>query len=571
MRLKIIRLSIIVCFVIIIFNLFYIQGIRGNYYLNLSLNNHIRLVALEGWRGLIKDRNGKILADNRLSFNVAVLPQDLVNRERELFAFLSEVLGIDSKKIIQRYRAKKTSLFAPVILAEDISREKAIVLEENKYRFPSLLIQETTRRFYPFHDDGAHLLGYVGKINRSKMKELREYGYVPQSLFGYGGVEEYYDNDLRGEEGGIQIEVNHQGQQVRLLGLKEPRQGKDITLTVDADIQALSQGLLEGKTGSIILMDMDNGEILGLTSAPSFDPNIFLDSQMQERISSLFVNPASPLLNRAIQGVYPPGSVFKVVLALAGLSNDKITLDKSFFCNGVYELGGTQFNCTHEHGSQNLEQSLAHSCNIYYYHLGLLLGADSIFKYAHLMELGNLTQIDLPYEEKGFIPSRRKTLSAAGRQWYTGDTLNFSIGQGMTLATPLQLVRVMAMVANNGRAIHPHIIRNLEGKNFDQYSSVKEIPLPKNVFQIVQKALRQAVVDTTGTAQALNIEGLHVAGKTGTAQSTAGKEHHAWFVGYVKGKKNLAFCVFLEHGGSSSNACVIARDLLLKMREKEIL
>ena len=571
MRLKIIRLSIITCFLIIILNLIYIQGIRGNYYLDLSLHNHIRLVALEGWRGLIKDRNGKILADNRLSFNVAVLPQELGDGQKELFTFLSGVLAVEQKKILQKYFAKKTSLFAPVILGEDISREQAIILEENKYRFPSLLIQETYRRFYPFHEYGAHLLGYVGKINHSRMKELPDYGYVPQSLFGYGGIEEYYDSALRGEDGGAQIEVNQQGQQVTLLGLKEPRQGKDITLTVDAEIQQLSQGLLEGKAGSIILMDMDNGEILGLISSPSFDPNIFVDSQMQERISSLFVHPSSPLLNRAIQGTYPPGSVFKIVLALAGLSTQKITVDKSFFCDGSFELGGTKFECTHQHGDENLEQSLVHSCNIYYYHLGLLLGADIIFKYAHLMELGNLTQVDLPYEEKGFIPNRRTLLLTVPRPWYAGDTLNFSIGQGLTLTTPLQLVRVMAIVANNGILIHPQVIKALQGKSLDPYSSVKEIPIGKDILKTIQKALRQAVVQDSGTAHILDIQGLYVAGKTGTAQSAGKRGNHAWFVGYVKGKKNLVFCVFLEHGGSSYNACVIARDLLLKMREEDIL
>lgn len=569
MRLKILRLSTTTAFIIILLNLIYIQVIRGGYYFNLSLHNRIRLVTLEGPRGRIKDRNGRILADNRLSYAAAVIPQDMDQTQQELFSFLSKVLGLDQKELLQKYEAKKTASFIPVVLSEDISRDKAILLEENKYRFPPLLIQETYRRYYPFETQGAHLLGYVGKINRLRMEELKEYGYVPQSLFGYGGVEEYYDTYLRAQEGGIQVEVDNRGQQVRLLGLKDPRQGQDITLTVDADIQVSAQRLLEGKSGAIILMDTDNGEILALTSAPSFDPNVFLNPQERDKVSSLFNNPSSPLFNRAVQGVFPPGSVFKVVLAVSALSTQKIDPHKTFFCPGFYELGGVKFGCTHEHGTEDLEGSLVHSCNVYYYNLGLLLGAETIDKYAHTLGLGSFTFIDLPYEEKGFIP--QKGLLPGGQRWYAGDILNFSIGQGMTLVTPLQLVQMMAVVAGDGRQVHPHVIKMIGERGVNRYDSNKETALDKGVLKIIQKALRQAVVDSSGTAHALNIEGLYTAGKTGTAQSSGRQENHAWFAGYARGRKNISFCVFLEHGGSSYHACVIARDLLLDMQAKGIL
>ena len=571
MRLKIIRLSTIAAFIIILLNLIYIQVIKGGYYFDLSLHNRIRLLSLEGPRGRIKDRHGKILADNRFSYDAAVVPWGVDETQPELFSFLSKVLSLDQKKLLEKYEAKRTASFVPVLLAEDISRDQAILLEENKYRFPSLLIQEAYRRQYPFYAEGAHLLGYVGKINRLRMEELKEYGYVPQSLFGYGGVEEYYDAYLRGEEGGVQIEVDNRGQQVRLLGLKDPRQGQDITLTVDADIQVSAQRLLEGKSGVIILMDADNGEILGLTSAPTFDPNVFLNPQARREVSALFSHSSSPLFNRAIQGVFPPGSVFKMVVALSALSTQKINSRKTFFCPGFYELGGMKFGCTHEHGTEDLEGSLAHSCNVYYYNLGLLVGAQTIYKYAHDLGLGSLTYIDLPYEEKGFVPHQQKGLLASGQRWYAGDTLNLSIGQGMTLTTPLQLARMMALVASDGKQVHPHVIKMIGEKSIERYDSNKEIPLDKNILKIIQKALRQAVVDSSGTAHALNVEGLYVAGKTGTAQSSGKKENHAWLVGYVKGKKNISFCVFLEHGGSSYNACVIARDLLLDLRGKGIL
>ena len=280
MRLKIIRIIIVGLFVLIVAGLFYVQVIRGQYFFHLSANNRIRIVPLEGWRGRIKDRNGKVLADRRVAYNVMVAPQDLHDRQ-ELFRFLAKVLGIDEKKIEEKYTQKKYALFAPVVVAEDIARDKAIILEENKYLYPSLIIQEGFRRSYPLGNNSAHVLGYVGKINRVQKERFKEYGYSPQSIIGYSGAEEYYDAYLKGGEGGLQIEVNSRGQQVRLMSLKEPTTGQDISLTIDSDVQQIALDVLEGQTGVIVVMDMDNGEILGLTSVPTYDPNIFVDAAEQ--------------------------------------------------------------------------------------------------------------------------------------------------------------------------------------------------------------------------------------------------------------------------------------------------
>lgn len=569
MRLKIIRLIIVVLFIVIVLDLFSLQAIQGRYFYGLSMNNRIRVVPLDGWRGRIKDRNGRILADNRLAYDVAVTPQDIQDAET-LFRFLSEVLGESRQAILQRYHQKKTAPFAPVPIAEDIPREKALVIEENKYRFPSLFIQETFKRFYPLEENSAHVLGYIGKINRAQKERFKEYGYSLQSVVGYSGIEEYYDTYLRGEEGGLQVEVNSRGQQVRLLGLRQPQKGQDLTLTIDGDIQRTALELLAGRRGTIVVMDMDNGEILALTSSPSFDPNVFAGGG-RRGVGHLFSDPSAPVLNRAIQGVFPPGSVIKTVLATAGLDTRKIGVQTSFVCNGAYYLKKARFRCTHVHGSQNLIEAIAHSCNVYFYNLGLLLGAPAIENYAHLLGLGEQTYVDLPYEEAGVIPSHQQRRYAGG-QWRAGDTLNISIGQGETLVTPLQMVRMMAVVGRQGIMVQPHLLKAVGDMEVEKPPQPRRVPIDEKIFQTVQKGLRAAVSDFAGTAHILDLKDLHVAGKTGTAQTSGGQETHAWFVGYAKGeKRHIALGVLLEHGGSSYHACVVARDLLLSMQAGNVL
>ena len=563
MRIKIIRYLIIGLFCMVVLDLFYIQAVRGKYFYNLSVNNMIRVVPLEGWRGRIFDRNGNILADNQNSYNVMITGQEVKNAE-EIFTFLADVLNIPRKEIIKKYNQKKTAPFIPVVVVDKITNEQAIIIEENRFRFPGLIVQEGFKRNYPLEENSAHVLGHVNKINQSKIKKFKEYGYSPQSIVGYSGVEEFYDSYLRGEDGGLQIEVNSRGNQVRLLSLKEPSKGQDLVLTIDKDIQQLSMDLLQDKIGSIVIMDTDNGQILGMTSFPSFNPNHFLEANNQDKVSRLFRDGRAPLMNRAITGQYPPGSVFKVLVALAGLDLKKITNKTNYICQGNFEYGGTNFGCTHVHGSQNLIESLAHSCNVYYYYLGLKIGADQIFNYANMLGMNDLTHVDLPFEKKGRIPSRHFGILPRKRSWYTGDTINMSIGQGEVLTTPIQLVQMMSAVFREGVVVQPHVIYSIGGYRVNEFDGQRRLKLKESDFKEVKKGLRETVTDYAGTAHILNLKEVYVAGKTGTAQAGKDREHHAWFVGYAKGeKKNIAFCVFLEHGGSSLNACLLAKDLLL--------
>lgn len=565
MRIKILRIVIAVLLSLLVFDLIYIQVIRGRYYFYLSKNNRIRVVPLEGWRGEIEDRHGVLLAGNVLVYNVMIMPQAIKDAPK-VFEFLSEVLGVEAKDLQRRYAKKRQAPFIPVEIAGNVSHKEAIIIEENKYLFPSLIVQEGFQRIYPLGKNSAHILGYVGKANRLKRRRAKEYGYSAPSMVGKTGIEEYYDANLQGGQGGIQIEVNSRGNQVRLLGLKEPDRGESITLTVDHVIQSMADTLLDSRPGVIIAMDSDNGEILAMTSSPSFDLNIMVDQKKSKMLSALFRNKTSPLLNRAIKGLYPPGSVFKVAVALCALDLNRISFDTTYNCDGFIELGGIRFGCTHIHHSENVLDSLSHSCNVFYYRLAELLGADQIRRYAQMLGLGSATHIDLPYEAEGDVPDRRQRVLSGQGRWFTGDTLNLAIGQGDVLLTPLQLVNMMAIVANEGRVVRPHVINEIGGKRVDKYDAEQRVEIKKSIFRGIKKGLKGTVENAGGTAHALDMPGLDIYGKTGTAQSGGDREHHAWFVGWLEGgKKRITFCVFLEHGGSSQNAVLLSREFILHM------
>lgn len=571
MRLKIIRIIVVIAFVLISLDLVYVQAVKGKYYFELSTNNRIRVVPLEGKRGRIYDRNGAVLAENRVAYNVTITPQAIEDLDR-LFAFLSESLEVSPELLTRRYRRKKHTPFAPVVIAEDIEREKAIIIEENRFRFPSLLVEEGFKRVYPNGENSAHVLGYVGKVNQALMKRYKKYGYSPLSDVGKSGVEEYYDLNLRGEAGGYQIEVNSRGQQVRLLSIREPTRGGDITLTIDSRIQAAAIDVMEDAPGSVIVMDSMTGEVLGLASFPDFDPNALVDPKRSQEAGGLFQDPLAPLINRAVSAHFPPGSVFKIPVAICALDTGKITQHTTFHCPGYHQIGGIRFGCTYPHGDQNLIEAIAHSCNVYFYRLGLLLGADLLHEYAVKFGLGRKAHIDLPYERSGRIPNRKQGILSRRRPWYTGDTLNFVIGQGDVLTTPLQLVRMMATISRDGVEVSPHVIKSIGGVPLTKYDYTRNVKIPKEFFEKIKSGLRATVTDYTGTAHELDNDELFVAGKTGTAQSSPNKEHHAWFVGYAQGQqKHVAFCVFLEHGGSSHNAVRLARELMLRLNREGLI
>ncbi len=577
MRLNLIQSIIFFFLGMIICGLFYTQIIHGGYYHRQSMNNRIRVVPADGPRGRILDSNGVILADNRIVFHVGVVPQD-VEDKNALLGFLGRMLDRDPGFLARHLQRKEIAPFAPVILAQDISRELAVKIEEEKFIYPGLIVQRGYERYYPFSEAGAHVLGYVGKIDEDEIEDNQQYGYTPLSFIGKTGVEKRFDAFLRGEPGGRQIEVDSRGRQARLLGLKDPVAGNDVVLTIDQRAQNAAQELLRGRRGGIVVMDLSNGDVMSLVSSPSYDPNVFSDKSKSEDLTSYFNDPLTPLFNRAVSGQYPPGSVFKIPLALAAIQLHKITPATTYDCPGYMMVGKRKFGCSHVHGVQDLEAALAHSCNFYFFHVGQLVTPSIIGAFAKAFGLNRRTGVDLPFEAKGNLV----TEAAAGGSWYTGDVLNLSIGQGYTLTTPLQITVMMAAVANDGVILRPRVVKQVGQRETPimDFSKRPRVRLRDQTWRVVQKGLKAVVDDPQGTGHDLKeISGLNIYGKTGTAQSIHGKPNHSWFVGYTRSKcrgqacpaRTIVFCVFLEYGGSSENSVRIARDLLLKLQSLQII
>ena len=557
MRINVIRNIIIGLFLLIVFDLAYLQVIRGGYFFRQSESNSIRVIPFEGRRGRILDRNGKVLADNKKSFCIAIIPQDQKDK-KDVFRFLAGVVNTDAGELEARFRKNRLTPFSPVVVVEDVSRQQAILVEENAYRYPGLLVLERYRRHYPYGQAGAHLIGYVGKVDEARLREVRSYGYSPDDPVGYSGVEERHDDALRARPGGRQIQVNSRGQQVRLLSVREPVAGKDVALTVDHLMQRAAHQALDGRRGAVVLLDPSTGEVLALVSSPAFDPNDFSDRDDRTRAAAYLKNRDAPLINRAVTGQFPPGSVFKIPVSLGGLQEKKFRPTDSFNCPGYFDLGNRRFTFAHAFGMQDFIQAMGHSANEYFFHIGLAMGPEMIARYALLLGLGERTGIDLPYETKGLIPRK-----ASYAQWFAGDTANMSIGQGDVLTTPVQVARMMAVVENEGRFVDPYVTASVGGISAERPRSMRVVPLRPEVWRAVKHGLKAVVTSRTGTAHMLDLPGLEVYGKTGTAQAAAGKSDHAWFAGVVKGpQRKLVFVVFLEHGGSSANAGLTAKSLL---------
>jgi penicillin-binding protein 2 len=569
-RKNILNLIIIFMFSALLIGLFNLGILQGAKFRKLSNSNCIRLIPQSGSRGNILDRNGDVIVDNKISYDVMILPQNLDHLDQVL-SKVSRILEVDVLNLKSAFRKNFISSSVPVTVASNIELKKAIVLGEYKVEEPSIIITPRPLRHYPYGSLACHVIGYVNEIDRWRLTKLEDYGYKTKDIVGFGGVEEKFDYYLRQEEGGLSVEVNHRGKFMRILGFESPRNGKDVQLTLDLRIQKIVEDSLSGKKGTIILMDPQSGEILGLASYPNFNPAVFV-TKRGALISGLFNNPDSPLINRAISSSYPPGSVFKVVGASAGLELKKINLTTSFFCPGSTMVGARKFSCWDTHGSEDIIQAIAHSCDVFFYKTGLLLGAQNIHDYALKLGLGRSVGFELPYETNGFIPSPlwRKINKFQG--WFDGDTANLVIGQGDCLVTPLQATNMMAAFANRGFLLSPYIVKAVGGLDFGAKKK-KLIPVTfkKSTFDIVSQGLAKVISDPKGTANALSTLPVAVAGKTGTAQVSRGATH-AWFVGFFPvAKPKFVVCVLLENGGSGHNAGIVAKQIIEQMNSQGLI
>jgi penicillin-binding protein 2 len=425
-----------------------------------------------------------------------------------------------------------------------------------------VLIDPMPQRFYPYPYECAHLLGYV-KFASAFYDRLKSYGYTPFERLGFSGVEQYYDDYLRGTDGGDLIEVNAQGKVVGFLGNNSAKKGKDIYLTVDYRMQKIAYDALSSRRGTVIFMNSETGEILVLVAAPSYDPNNLVRGK---NVEQFLKNKDKPMHNRATQSSYPLGSTFKPIVLTAALDEKKIRPLTTFVCKGKLDLGNASFRCENVHGKEDAYNGLAHSCNVYFYNVGMLLGREATTKWARKFGLDALTNIDLPYEKKGIVPF----FGWRGVQhWYLGDTLNLAIGQGYIECSPLELLVAINVFANGGYLIKPHLLKRVENIDAPFYTRTA-VGISADTLLTLKKALVAVVENQNGTAHMLKSLDLKIAGKTGTAQTKA--RAHGWFVGFFPhDKPKYTICVFLENAGSSYEALRIVHTFLEKVKKENLL
>ncbi len=559
-RLKIIKSAGVLIFIFLILSLFNFQLIGARKYRQQSDKNCIRLLPYEGCRGRILDRNNDIIVDNRLSYDVMFFPQG-INRFDSILANASNILG--TKLGVDKLRRIASS--APLVLARNIDIKKAIALEQVKLENPGLIVLPVPLRHYPYKSLACHILGYLGEIDHWRLTKLEDYGYKIKDVVGFGGVEEKYDYYLRQEQGGLSFEVDHRGKLIRVLGFRQPVNGKDVQLTLDLKLQKIAEQALSGKKGCVVIMDPYAGEIFALASFPNFSPSAFSDNNTSS-IESFFNDPDAPLINRAISSAYPAGSIFKIILAAAGIETGKIRPATTFICSGRTLIGKKEFNCWNTHNQQNLHSAIAHSCNIFFYRTGLSLGPQAIYDYAFKFGLSRNTSFELFYEAGGFVPSPLWRRVNSFKRWYDGDTANLSIGQGDVLVTPLQMARMIAVFANKGYLVRPYVTKVIEGRDISvSQRKITYLSLKENTINEIRQGLREVVSDPQGTGNVLSDLVVSVAGKTGTAQAPPGSSQ-SWFVAFNPFEKpKYVICVLLERGGPGYYACLVTKQIIEAM------
>jgi penicillin-binding protein 2 len=564
-------------FCILALRLWYLQVLGVEYYRELSERNRIRYVAIDAPRGGIYDRNGVLLVDNRPAFTVSVLRQEIGDRE-QLFDRLSAYLDVDREQLETRWReGQGLPRYRPQPLLEDVGREAMERVQENSVDLPGVLVEVKPFRNYPFGTLASHLFGYLGEVTEDQLSRDAFADYRSGEMVGKTSLERMFEDRLRGIAGQKRIEVNVKGRELRQLTTRDPLPGQSLYLTIDAGLQQAAEEALGKQAGAVVAIDVRNGEILAMASGPSFDPALFARGISSDEWRELTDNPRHPLTNKALRGQYPPGSTFKMVVALAALDSGEVTPETRFQCNGSITLGSREFRCWKErgHGSVDLRKAIKESCDVWFYRVGLQVGIDRIAAAARRLGLGQPTGFPFGGERAGLIPDRAWKKKRFRTSWYDGETAISSIGQGFVLTTPIQLATMAAALANGGTVWQPQIVQKVIDLNGSTDWWLKpekrtETAWPRAVLRPVQQAMEAVVNEIGGTAWRSQLKGVRYAGKTGTSQvvrrkdddeEQAGKEtpyryrDHALFVSYAPAEQpELAVAVVIEHGEHGSSA-----------------
>jgi penicillin-binding protein 2 len=555
-----------------------LQILGADQYRVLAQQNRIRKVPVLAPRGRIFDRYGRILVDNYPSVTCFLIREQQKSLDTDL-PLIAEGLHIPLEQIQATLRHYQYApKYQQIPLKQDITPDEQAFIAAHKDDLPELETLDTERRLYPKDGFAAHLIGYVGEVSEADLNNERFAAYEPGDVVGKFGVEETYDSILRGTDGSRDIIVNSHGKEVGQMGQELAIPGKDLHLTIDLDLQMAAERALEGKNGAIVAMDPHTGEILAMASRPTFDPNEFAVRLSQAYWKSIMDNPNHPMMNKAIQAQLPPGSTFKVVMTLAGLQ-ENVAENMHVECNGGTTLYGHFFGCDKHHGSVDIHNALPYSCDTFYYDLADKLGIDKISAYAHSVGLGQKTGIDLPDEQAGIVPSQEWKLKTQHERWYPSEAMSVGIGQGATEVTPLQLARSLSGIASGGVFVRPHVlmpgqVSSEEQAAIDQEypgSGVGHIPLTPENWETITDDMAN-VLSPIGTAAAAHLEGIDLAGKTGTADVVGGRKKnssdkstlpHSWFVGMTPRRNpDIVVAVLWEHGYWGNNSAMLAGQVI---------
>ncbi|MFP4496940.1 MAG: penicillin-binding protein 2 [Vulcanimicrobiota bacterium] len=584
-RLTILLIVVFVCCLLLIGRLFQLQLLKGEQYTKSANTNVIKTTFLPGPRGEIRDRYGKILAFDVPRLNICMVISEIKD-ENEFARTLGPLIGYSPEIIKRKIEKNRQDIYGKIIIKPRVDTETMMKVAEQQGDLPGLYLDVQPVREYPFGDTASHVIGYVSEITKEELDANKKEGYLARDFIGKDGIEKYYDGILRGRHGAKEELTDVSGHVIKEIGETKPSPGKNIYLSLDIELQKKVEEILKWNVNSLsaisgqklaasaIVMDIKTGEILAMASIPQFDPNKFLKGMTEKEYQTLINRKDYPLLNRNIAGTYPLASTFKMVTGIAALQEGLCTRYSPFNCNGYYEVGSRKFYCFVRtgHGKIDFNEAISESCDVVFYELGEKMGIEKLLEYSRNFGLGQKTRIDLPSESPGLLPDNYWKIKNFNEPWYTGDTVNLSIGQGFLGATPLQLAVITATVANDGRMMQPHLLIKTENSEKKQVETIKptvvrELNVDKKHFDAIKDGMRSAV--KTGTAKLLDSR-ISSAGKTGTAENFPNPENpygrnHTWFAGFAPSHDpEIAIVVFFEKSGGygGKKAVPMAREIL---------
>jgi penicillin-binding protein 2 len=585
-RISFIGYVIVAALLVLAFGFWNMQIVQVSYYQQRADQNRVREIPLLAPRGRIYDREHRILADNRPSYNIILIRENSPHTVEQTAALLSSGISMSKEEVLEsinRSIRRHVPKFRPIVLKEDVSVDDIAYVKSHRYELPEIAVELQPRRRYFEGHLAAHAMGYVGEVTEAELTTPEFVNFKSGDQVGKTGLEREYNNLLVGQDGFKRVIVNSFGREMGQLEEQPYVAGNDLVTTIDLDLQRAAEDMVGDRTGAVVALDPRTGEILAMVSRPAYDPNLFATRISPVDWNNLITDPRKPMQNRAIQSRFSPGSVFKVFMAAAGLEAGTLNPLRSVYCPGYATFWGHTFACDkHEgHGTVSLHDAIVSSCNVYFYNVGNELGISRIFQYATMMGMGRKSNIDLPNEDSGLIPSEAWKQRVYKAKWFPGETISVAIGQGYVSVTPLQAAWAMGGLTTGGRLKQPHFVKPEQLKKLSLPANEiveEDYPIHQSTVDIVRTAMWGVVNEQGGTGFRARIEGFDVAGKTGTAQ-VVGKQanlkgqaykDNSWFVGFAPSRNpEIVVAAFIENGGWGAEAAAPVAHAVLETYYKK--